>query len=318
MKILKKFRTKVINFYIKRKNHKVAYDFTETLDGWVKGKYPVWGHKQGIVCFDPFVRIWEDLYLMMYSNRNTGNIEQIASRDGSLWGKQEIVISGSKADNWEHIVNRGCFLYRNGKKYVWYTGQNNGISSIGFAECIINGKFEKYNLNPIIRAEKEFEGVSVMNPCVLWDEESNFFKMWYAAGENYEPDVICYATSQDGINWKKRDAPVLCSGEDKYDQYKVGACDVVKLSDNQYVMYYIGYQNIDIARICKAYSEDGIHWVRSNNNPQISPSKGSWDSDAVYKPTVCISKKNDKIMMWYNARKGRKEYIGQAIKALTD
>ena len=36
-----------------------------------------------------------------------------------------------------------------------------------------------------------------MNPFVMYEDGK--FKMWYAAGETYEPNVICYAESDDGV-----------------------------------------------------------------------------------------------------------------------
>lgn len=42
-----------------------------------------------------------------------------------------------------------------------------------------------------------------MNPYVSYDENEKIFKMWYTAGEKYEPDVLCNATSINGVNWNK-------------------------------------------------------------------------------------------------------------------
>jgi len=71
-------------------------------------------------------------------------------------------------------------------------------------------------------------------------------------------------------------------------------CDILKEND-RYYMFYIGYQNVDTARVCMAESNDGIHnWVRSMDNPVISPEKKSWDADAVYKPTVVLNKQKNK------------------------
>jgi len=51
--------------------------------------------------------------------------------------------------------------------------------------------------------EFDFEKKWVMNPHVIYDKDEKIFKMWYEAGETYEPDVIYYAISKDGINWIK-------------------------------------------------------------------------------------------------------------------
>lgn len=106
--------------------------------------------------------------------------------------------------------------------------------------------------------------------------------------------------------------PILEKSNEKYDQCKVGGCDILKEND-RYYMFYIGYQNVDTARVCMAESNDGIHnWVRSMDNPVISPEKKSWDADAVYKPTVVLNKQKNKLLMWYNGRKQNCERIGLA------
>ncbi|MCD7923962.1 MAG: hypothetical protein LUI85_04395 [Bacteroides sp.] len=68
---------------------------------------------------------------------------------------------------------------------------------------------------------------------------------------------------------------------------------------------------MDVARICEAHSNDGVNWIRSLENPILSPTYNSWDSDAVYKPAVVYN--DDSIFVWYNGRYGRKEYIGFAF-----
>ena len=218
---------------------------------------------------------------------------------------------------WENNVNRACVCIHNNLWYMWYTGMNNAESRIGLAVSKDGINFKRSLHNPVLLPELDFENKSVMNPCVLWDEQKNLFRMWYSAGEKYEPDVICYAESKDGVSWAKNTAPVLTKGLEVYDKYKVGGCDVHKTA-NGYVMYFIGYQNIDNARICKATSKDGINWRRSTSNPIISPSKDKWDSEACYKPAFYYSKKENKSYIFYNGRKGHTETIGFAYKEGND
>ena len=188
------------------------------------------------------------------------------------------------------------------------------MTALGYA-ISHDGKLYKRKEIPVVSATLSFEGVSVMNPCVLWDCKNNKYRMWYSAGENYEPDVICYAESVDGINWTKYTAPVLeLDKSRKWEQYKVGGCFVTVDDDGVYTLYYIGYQNVDVARICYATSKDGINWVRDDNNLILSPTKGAWDSDAVYKPSILQCE--GKLYLWYNGRKGKEEYIGLATKRL--
>ncbi len=42
-----------------------------------------------------------------------------------------------------------------------------------------------------------------MCPRVIWDARLELFRMWYSGGEQYEPDAIGYATSADGMHWRR-------------------------------------------------------------------------------------------------------------------
>lgn len=139
--------------------------------------------------------------------------------------------------------------------------------------------------------------------------------MWYSAGETYEPNVICYAISIDRINWRKHRAnPVFTRDTNNiYEQNRIGGCQVIKYK-NGYLMFYIGYEDIDTARICRAWSPDGIaRWKRFESNPIISSDKNKWDGDACYKPSVVYEKDKNRWLLWYNGRKANEEYIGLAI-----
>ena len=179
--------------------------------------------------------------------------------------------------------------------------------------------FIREKRNPILKPNLSYEKQSIMIPHVIYDYDEKLFKMWYSAGEAYEPDVICYATSIDGINWiKYKNNPIFKPNKNKLslDFYKVGGSDVHKISKNAYLMFYIGYSDINTARIFMAKSKDGINnWTRSEN-PIIQPSKGHFDNDACYKPSAIFNKQNNKWMIYYNGRKGNKEYIGLALSTI--
>ena len=167
---------------------------------------------------------------------------------------------------------------------------------------------------PVISPELPWEKVAVMCPDVIWDSKEKIFKMWYSGGEQYEPDAIGYATSKDGINWTKRkDNPVFAyNAKKEWEQHKVTACQVIKRK-NDYLMFYIGFKDINYAQIGMAKSKDGITgWERYSGNPIIKPGTG-WDSSAVYKPFVVPDKKNNRWLLFYNGRKESHEQIGIAI-----
>ena len=89
-----------------------------------------------------------------------------------------------------------------------------------------------------------------MCPHVIWDKHENIFKMWYSGGEQYEPDAIGYATSKDGLHWTKWDKNPIFKADpaQSWEQHKVTACQVIE-RENDYLMFYIGFYDINFAQI---------------------------------------------------------------------
>ena len=263
---------------------------------------PILGSSETGSLFDPCViKDGDGKFRMYVSWRNKGAIAVTTSEDGINWDPLKIVLERDETSGWENIINRATVIYKDGKYLMWYTGQEKNISRIGYAVSDDGYNFTKLG-KPILVPEKSYEKQSVMNPDVMYDSEQNLFKMWYAAGETYEPDVIGYATSIDGIEWEKYDQnPVLKANENKkaLDNYKVGACEVHKIN-NEYLMFYIGYTDINTARIFVAKSKDGVsNWIRCSGNPIVQSTKGTFDNDACYKPTALWNEKTNKWMLWY-------------------
>lgn len=285
------------------------YELPAENNGWHKyGDSPVFGDAITGTIFDPYVYLEGDSLIMFASERKTGNIIRSSSIDGIHWSEYVTSLK-CRPGTWQHIVNRAGVIRRGDIWHMFYTGQSPDTSRIGFAVSEDGVRFTS-NDQPVL-VPSDNEGVSVMNPCVLYEDGK--YKMWYAAGENYEPDVLYYAESIDGLDWCKNIEPVLTKEpKHKWEQCKVGGCYVSRNSNGVYKMYYIGYQTVDIARICEAYSSDGINWTRDDSNLLLSPSAGSWDADATYKPSV-LEFKGD-TLMWYNGRTEDREYIGLAVK----
>ena len=144
-----------------------------------------------------------------------------------------------------------------------------------------------------------------MNPYVRWDAARGVWRMWYAAGETYEPNVLCYAESKDGLKWEKSLLnPIFVKGaKDSWEQDRIGGCEVHPLPDGRWVMFYIGYSDIHTARIGVAISPDGVtRWTRLKTNPIVSPTPDTFDASACYKPPVFRDEKGDRWLLWYNGR----------------
>ncbi len=165
----------------------------------------------------------------------------------------------------------------------------------------------------MLSPDKPWEKVAVMCPHVIWDAQARVFKMWYSGGEQYEPDAIGYATSPDGLQWTKHETNPIFAADPNTDweKHKVTACQVVQ-HDDEYLMFYVGFQDLHHAAIGVARSKDGItQWQRLRANPIVSPTPGAWDHDACYKPFALLD--HGHWMLWYNGRHASKEQIGLAI-----
>jgi len=282
------------------------------------GAAPVFGDEITGTVFDAFVRRLNDGKLRMdVSWRPQKALAVTFSDDGINWNEPVITLSENPASGWEDRLNRNCVLYipEQQRYLMWYTGQAEGRSYIGVAQSQDGIHFERFRKDYILAPEADFEKESVMNPFVLY--ENGKFRMWYAAGETYEPNVICYAESDDGVHFVKHaDNPIFtCAPENPYEQNRIGACDILKDEDG-YLMFYIGYRDIHTACICAARSKDGItNWVRVPQNPILLATPGSWDQDSCYKPTV-VRDEDGTYRLWYNGRAGEKEYIGYAFGKL--
>ncbi len=282
--------------------------------GWRKfDGNPVFGDRELGTCFDVDVHRAGGGFRMYFSWRPKKSVAVSESADGIRWGAPRIVLAPVPESGWEERINRSCCLWRDGLCHIWYTGQANGMSRIGHAISKDGFHFENREPLPVMIPEFPWEKESVMNPFVLFDEEKELYRMWYAAGETYEPNALGYAESADAVHWSKCPFnPIFVKGEDPWEQNRIGACHVEKLPDGAFLMYYIGYEDIHTARICAALSPDGVtRWRRCPENPIVDiGGPEEWDHAACYKPSVVADPETGSRMLWYNGRRGHDEFIG--------
>ena len=293
-------------------------DGKDTSAGWVKYENnPVLGGGNLGTIFDVSVLKEDNGYLMYCSWRPKKSIAISESKDGLVWSAPVIVLSPDEKLGWETDLNRPVVVKKKDGYHMWYTGQTwttnrDGRSVIGYAFSKDGKNWKRVSDKSVLTPEVAWEKASLMCPHVIWDEKEKTYKMWYSGGEQYEPDAIGYATSKDGVKWKKfAQNPVFKNDpQNPWEQAKVTACQVIK-ENNEYVMFYIGFRDIDFAQIGIARSKDGIsNWERHPQNPIIRPGAG-WDSSAVYKPYAIYDGK--KWLLWYNGRREGVEQIGVVL-----
>jgi predicted GH43/DUF377 family glycosyl hydrolase len=274
---------------------------------------PVLGGQYG-TCFDVSVMAEASGYRMYVSWRPKQSIAVVESSDGINWsGPPRIVLGPRKQTGWEDDINRPVVLKRSDGYHMWYTGQTKEHSWIGYATSTDGLTWTRMSDQPVLSPEKPWEKVAVMCPHVIWDESTQQYRMWYSGGEQYEPDAIGYATSPDGLSWtRSAQNPVFTADPScEWEKHKVTACQVVP-QDGGYLMFYIGFRDVDHAQIGVARSPDGIsHWQRHHENPIVSPGANQWDHDACYKPYAIYDGR--RWLLWYNGRHDSLEQIGVAF-----
>lgn len=285
----------------------------ETTAGWVKyEKNPVLGGNLG-TCFDVSLLREEKTYRMYFSWRPRKSVALVESGDGINWSSPVIVLGPNSATGWEEDINRPVVVKRADGYLMWYTGQAKGQSWLGYARSSDGKIWQRVSDKPVLSPDRPWEKVAVMCPHVIWDDKAKLLRMWYSAGEQYEPDAIGYATSPNGMQWTKWETnPIFrADPQNTWEQHKVTGCQVV-YHNGWYYMFYIGFRDVDHAQIGLARSRDGITtWQRHSANPIISPGLNKWDQDACYKPFAVFD--GWRWLLWYNGRRGSVEQIGLAI-----
>ncbi len=287
----------------------------ETAGGWKKYEgNPVMGAQYG-TCFDVSVLRDGDRYRMWLSWRPRKSVALVESKDGIHWSEPPRIVLGPREETgWENDINRPYVLKRQDGYHMWYTGQTRDHSWIGYATSSNGVTWKRMSDKPVLSCDQPWEkGIAVMCPTVIWDEAARQFRMWYSGGEQNEPNAIGYATSADGVRWKKLEGNPVFSAPagNRWERHKVTACQIEKRGD-WHVMFYIGFQDEGTARIGLARSRDGIaHWQRHPANPIVFPGKNQWDHDACYKPFAIFD--GARWLLWYNGRRGRLEQIGVVV-----
>jgi parallel beta-helix repeat protein len=136
--------------------------------------------------------------------------------------------------------------------------------------------------------------------------------MWYSREEN-----VWLATSSDGLGWTKHlDAPALSPGPSgAWDDDEVYAPHVVASLTGGYEMWYTaeGTTTSEPA-IGYAWSDDGVEWTKSPDNPVLTGTTGTWEETGVAYPAV-IREGATNYKMWYRGESSGGQAFGQAMSS---
>ncbi|PVX82302.1 hypothetical protein [Paraburkholderia unamae] len=178
-----------------------------------------------------------------------------------------------------------------GRIFMYYAGFELGVKVrykllTGLAVSSDNGeRFERVQQTPVLErsdSEMTFRG----GPFVF--REDGVFKLWYVAGSGWEMIdgkpmpvyVLKYAESSDGVQWPKEGRTVLdLTGS---DEHGFGRPWITKSANGKYQLYYsIRRRSLRAYRLGYAESDDGIHWLRKDDEMGLDVTPGSFDSDAI-------------------------------------
>lgn len=215
-----------------------------------------------------------------------------------------------------------CIIRNRQELYMFYNGWTLGKkipfwSFNGVAVSYDKGQsFTKKAKWPIVLSRNEIDPYSTFAPFVLKDE--NLWRMYYVSCTHWDSSQnqtkhyyhIKYAESKDGNFWERKGWVCIDFKSDR--EYAIARPVVIKVAD-QYQMWY-SYRETEKAktyRIGYATSEDGISWIRRDEEIDFHVSRNGWDSDM-----VCygyVFRYNQQLYMLYNGNHYGKTGMGLAV-----
>lgn len=211
-----------------------------------------------------------------------------------------------------------------GKSYCYYTGWKRRRYNVPFELSIgislieeDGDRFLKLYDGPII-SQNPKDPLLVAGPFVI--NENGLLKMWYCSGTSWaqygeltEPIyTVFYAESENGIDWKKAsDEPCI-----KYNnETEVVSAPWVVHTKSGYTMFYPYRQSetplLKRYSIGMAVSNDGVKWIRRDDDFSLKKSGHGWDSEMICYPAVFSYK--DKTYLFYSGNRVGYGGIGYAV-----
>jgi predicted GH43/DUF377 family glycosyl hydrolase len=178
------------------------------------------------------------------------------------------------------------------------------------------GPWTRISADPILSPQGDgFESAGTFNPAVV--KKDGKFVMLYRAQDKKGTSSLGYASSDDGVHFTRRPAPVLVSDAPYEKGGGVEDPRLIKFG-RTYYLTYTGFNNVDgqgpdhrDAQLCLATSTDLIHWKRHG---VIIPSyKGNWNVKWTKSGAIVPQKVNGKYWMYYlGDAKGKDTQMGIA------
>jgi sucrose-6-phosphate hydrolase SacC (GH32 family) len=211
---------------------------------------------------------------------------------------------------WASYGQPACILHQDTFK-MWYavaSGKNPSDAvprgRIHTAWSLDGSVWNKSPQNPVldVGGAGTWDGEWLDTPEILWDDEG--FKLYYYGDSTYfqgqDNTALGLATSADGIHWEKQGVVLRKGTAEAWDGKFIES--PAALYDRRSGRYTLLYNGIDAAGWVQAglaFSSDGFHWDKAEENPVLSPGEsGRWDDLFLAVPSVIRSGKVYE--MWYS------------------
>ena len=249
------------------------------------------------------------LYRLWYTGQSQATqksqIGYATSVNGTIWAKHSNnpVLQVGSEGSWDSQSTSAVAVILDGSVWkMWYTGNGNGGTGIGYATSPDGVNWTKYDGNPVLSPGPpgNWDDGGVFAPYVMLKQGT--YHMWYS-GVSDSNIRIGYATSADGIVWIKHSSnPVLDKGSSgTWDSLSVVSPSVVFMN-GEYHMWYQGRTSSSSTireSFGHATSSDGISWTKDPSNPVLTPGpSGSWDAYNIHYPSVVYQ--GGLLRMWYH------------------
>lgn len=254
------------------------------------------------------VHLHDDVFRIFFSSRNEFNKSSVSFVDLDICTHNiystdiKPAFTFRSQSFYSHGISVGNVYEIDSEKFILFMGwqPNEGehwYGQIGRLK-IINDSVLELSPNDVFMSLDKEDPISLSYPFVKFHE--GIFKMWYGSTISWSSEngemvhVIKYATSMDGINWKKHGVAIPFE-IGKMQAFSKPSVIIDKMGYHMWYSFRSG--NGTAYRIGYSFSEDGIKWVNKLNSVGIDVSTSGWDSEMICYPFV-FDHKNERYMLY--------------------
>lgn len=249
------------------------------------------------------------IFLLEESNVYPSNINFEIIEDNSK------ILLTVEEEGWDSIdvLNPSVVKYSD-KYYNYYSGYDGSIWRTGVAVSDDGISWTKAKNNPALDLSKkgwDSDYIAANGSAIVHNNKIYYY--YHGVDRNTGKASIGLAISDDGLEFKKYDGPVITAGnKGMWNSISVADPYVIEHDGNLY-MYYLGENEQGIQRLGVAMSEDGINWIENTLNPIMDVGVfGAFDEYGLGEPSI-IYKAPYFYMLYTGRNSAEQRNIGIAV-----